>query len=113
MDLRRAQQMADRSARRRSRHVHVLRGPAAREAARRRDRLSRYALKEPSPAAEGCRNRPKPIALQTAADEQQQGRFTEYVTAHGAREHRARIYRRRRYGGSPPNVIGPPGQPAL
>ena len=53
MDLRRAQQVADRSARRRSRHVHDLRRRVKREAARRLDRLSRYTLEEPRAAAEG------------------------------------------------------------
>ena len=58
LDLRRAEQMADRSSRHGSRHGHDFRRSCQREAARRHHRLSRYAFEESRAAAEGDRKRP-------------------------------------------------------
>ena len=60
LDVRRTEQVADRSARRRSRHGHDIRRHRQREATRRRHRLSQYAVRSPAAAADGEeRGRPR------------------------------------------------------
>src|SRR5262249_43261159 len=55
LELRRARQVAQGSARRRARHRHDLCGPFERKAASRRDRLSQFAVEESAAAAGGAK----------------------------------------------------------